>query len=94
MKMLWKGIKNVISMKPGNFDSTKLVSDEKGHRISDPVKIANIFNNYFTNVANSITKKIPRTLKSPSYYLAKYNANSNRENSCSVQLGKRYIVPW
>ena len=24
MKMLWKGIKNVISMKPGNFDSTKL----------------------------------------------------------------------
>ena len=51
-------------------------SDEKGHRISDPVKIANIFNNHFTNVANSITKKIPRTLKSPLYYLANFNANS------------------
>ena len=42
MKMLWKDIKNVISMKPGNFDSTKLLSDEKGHRMPDPVKIAYI----------------------------------------------------
>ena len=50
--------------------------DEMGYKISDPVKIANEFNNYFTNVANNITKKIPRTPKSPLYYLSNSNVES------------------
>ena len=33
--------------------------------ISDPMKMANIFNNYFVNVAQKIEEKIPRTRKSP-----------------------------
>ena len=45
MKMLWKGIKSIISIKPGNFDSVRFLKDENGSRISDPVKIANEFNN-------------------------------------------------
>ena len=63
MKMLWKGIKNIISIRPGNFDSVRFLKEENGSKISDPMKIANEFNNYFTNVADNITKRIPRTPK-------------------------------
>ena len=59
MKMLWKGIKNIISIRPGNFDSVRFLKEENGSKISDPVKIANEFNNYFTNVADNTTKRIP-----------------------------------
>ena len=74
--MLCNGIKNIVSMKPVNFVSARFLKDEKGNKISDSERIANEFNNYFTNVANSITKKIPRTSKSPFYYLANSNVNS------------------
>ena len=65
MKMLWKGIKSIISLKPGNVDSISYLKEEDGLKICDPIKIANKFNDYFTTVASSITRKIPRTPKSP-----------------------------
>ena len=40
-----------------------------GTRINDPVKMANIFANYFVNVGSQIDKTIPRTKKSPTDYL-------------------------
>eukprot|EP00794_Sanderia_malayensis_P013289 gene13290-14664_t len=50
MKMLWKGIKDVISSKPKNCDAfSHLVSDD-GSKISEPVNIANEFNEYFTKI--------------------------------------------
>ncbi len=70
MKMLWNGIKSIISLKPGNFNSVSYLKDENGSEISDPKIIANEFNNYFINVAKNISKKIPRTPKSPLDYLS------------------------
>ena len=37
--------------------------------MNDPVKMANIFNNYFVNVGSQIGKTILRTKKSPTDYL-------------------------
>ena len=39
-----------------------------GKYISDPIKMTNIFNNYFVNVAQKIDEKISRTRKSPLNY--------------------------
>ena len=35
-----------------------------GKEIGDPMKMANIFNNYFVNVAQKIDEKMPKTRKS------------------------------
>ena len=40
-----------------------------GTRINDPVKMANIFSNYFVNVGSQIDETIPGTRKSPTDYL-------------------------
>ena len=85
MKMLWKGIKNIISNRPGNFDSVRFLKEENGSKISDPVKIANEFNNYFTNVADNITKRIPRTPKSPLDYLSNLNLDSFFISPCTAE---------
>ena len=84
MKMLWTGIKNIISLKPGACNTISYLKDDDGSHISDPVKIANEFNNYFTNVANEITKKLPRTPKSPLDYLSNPNASSFFVSPCSA----------
>ena len=84
MKMLWKGIKDIISLKPKNCDAfSHLVSDD-GLKISEPVNIANEFNEYFTKVADEITKKIPRTRKSPLSYLSNRNLNSLLISPCTT----------
>ena len=49
------------------------------------MKIANEFNNYFTNVANSITKKIPRTPESPLEFLSNPNLDSFFISPCTAE---------
>ena len=46
-----------------------------GESIYDPQKMANEFNNYFTNFSHQVCPKIPRTKKSPLDYL------NNRANN-------------
>ena len=77
MKLLWKGIRSVIKMKSNNeINSIPNITDENGSMITDPGTITNNFNNYFLNVANEITNKIPRNPKSPLSYLNAPNNNS------------------
>ena len=85
MKMLWKGIKSIISIKPGNFDTVRFLKEGHGPKIVDPVKIANEFNNNFTNVASDITKKISRTPKSPLDYLSNHNLDSFFISPCTAE---------
>ena len=84
MKMLWTGIKNIVSLKSNNLDTISYLMDNKGSRIYDPGKMANEFNHFFTNVANDITKTIPRTPKSPLSYLAKPTLNSFFISPCTT----------
>ena len=64
------------SLKSKNLDTISHLTDKTGSQIKDPEKAANEFNHFFISVANAITKKIPRTPKSPLSYLSNPNLNS------------------
>ena len=70
MKKLWSGIKTIISHKSSTSAAFNKIKDKAGNVTSDPCKITNIFNDFFVNVANDITKKIPMTPKFPLDYLS------------------------
>ena len=66
MKQLWSGIKSVINIrKSSNVNVISKLKNSDGALTSDPVVIPNVFNKFFVNVSHDITKKIPRTRKSP-----------------------------
>ncbi len=69
MQRLWSGIKTIDSQKSSSSTVYK-IKDELGSVTSDPSKISNIFNEFFTTVSDKITSKIPRTRKSPLDYLS------------------------
>ncbi len=74
--MLWKGIKDVISLKPNRTDTFSHLVDDNGSKMSDSVHIANEFNEYLTKVAEGITRNILKTQKSPLSYLSSSNSDS------------------
>ena len=68
MKMLWSGIRSIINIKNKKmFNISQLV--QNGKVVQDPKQIAQIFNNFFINVAAQTDSDIPRTRKSPLDYL-------------------------
>ena len=65
MKELWSGIKSIIDIrKSNNINIINKLKDSTGNITSDHAVIANIFNEFFVNVSNNITKNVPRTFKS------------------------------
>jgi hypothetical protein len=49
----WKGIKQIIHSKPKV--SQRIIKILEGNReITDPTAIANVFNNFFANIGNSL----------------------------------------
>ena len=68
MKMQWSGIRSIVNAKKNSnisHMSHLLINDS---RVSDPTKMANIFNQYFVNVGIKVDKSIPRTKKPPLSY--------------------------
>ena len=59
MKMMWKGIRNIIKLKANNCSSITEINSKEGSRLNDPIQIVNIFNSYFTTMTIVVTKKIP-----------------------------------
>ena len=76
MKMLWSGIRSIVNMKTKSQLSQISHLLENGKQVDDPVKMANMFNNYFVNVGGNIVKSIPRTRKSLMDYLHNRIPNS------------------
>ena len=76
MKMLWSGNRSIVNIK--NKSNIPQISHllKDGLCIRDPTKIANIFNQYLTNVGSNVDKSIPRTKKSPLSYLKERNPES------------------
>ena len=54
MKMLWTGIKSVVNVKAKNqvLQISHLL--DNGSRVDDPVKMANILNNFFVNIGPNV----------------------------------------
>ena len=76
MKLLWTGIKSIISLKNSHVNIINKIKDVNGNLTTDSSKMANIYNDFFVNVADNITKKIPRSKKSPMDYLSNKNPHS------------------
>ena len=76
MKKIWSGIKTIISHKSSTSSSINKIKGKDGNLTSDPSKMSNIFNDFYVNVADGITKTIPLTPKSPLEYLSNRTGNS------------------
>ena len=77
MKKLWSGIKSVVSIrKSSNMNVINKLKDSNGNITSDPAVIANIFNKFFVNVSQDITKNIPRSKRSPVDFMGDRVGNS------------------
>ena len=70
MKKTWKGIKDILNLKSKDdqhisqiYHNNKTISNEKD--------IANVFNNFFTNIGTNLDSEIPKTniMKNPQTYL-------------------------
>ena len=65
MKKLWTGIKSIVNVKAKNQLSQISHLTDNGVHITDPVKMAHVFNQYFVIVGSNVDKPITRTRKSP-----------------------------
>ena len=52
IKNTWKGIKSIRNIKSISADNLKSLTVD-GTTISNPIAISNIFNNYFSSIANN-----------------------------------------
>ena len=69
IKKTWKGIKSITSMKnKNNNDSPTSIIHEENF-IADPLSIANVFNGFFSAVAQKVQSKIKFSRKSFSDFL-------------------------
>ena len=66
-KLIWEGIKSIINVK-SKVPGTPVIN-ENDSEISDPKKIADAFNRYFSNVGETLDNKIPKVNKSPHEYM-------------------------
>lgn len=75
MRKTWDGIRSIVCTKPFRCPtpSSIRIGDTL---ITDPLDIANNFNNFFTSIADSIRDSIPPTSKRYSNYLKNSNRNS------------------
>ena len=69
MKLLWSGIKSIVNQKNTNSNLISKLKDKNGNITTDSTVIADTFNDFFVNVASNISKKVPRTMKSPLDFL-------------------------
>ena len=65
MKLLWNGIKSIISVINPRENIIRMLQDTNGNVVTDPTKMANIFNNFFVNSADILETMIPRSPRSP-----------------------------
>ena len=57
LQKIWKGIKEIINIKTKNYTSHPTCILDNNTTITDPRKIADTFNNYYTSVADDILQE-------------------------------------
>ena len=68
--MIWKGIRSIVNINNTSTKCIKLIND-KGKYISDQKKIADLFNEYFSNVGPDIASKIKKPKKHYRHFMSK-----------------------
>ena len=77
MELLFTGIKFIISTKNSHVNVINKFQDANGNLATDSALMANIFSNFFVNIADGVAKSIPRSIKSPLDYLDENNPHSS-----------------
>ena len=67
-KKLWQGINEYLNRKKNN-NTNNITLNINGNNISEPLNVANIFNNFFTTIADNIRTKIPNAFNNFHQYL-------------------------
>ena len=75
LKSTWKGIRSIISLKNSNSSSPNVINFNNELK-SDPLKIANVFNNYFSSIGEKAPSKTRFSNKNYTDYLHGENFNS------------------
>ena len=75
IRKVWQGIRQIISLKAPSF-AKPISLNIDGNVTSDPEKVANSFNSYFTSVADTIRSRLPVSNKHFSDFLSQQNPNS------------------
>ena len=75
MKKVWSGIRKIVNTQESSSRVISQISVDS-RDLKDPKQIANAFNNFFVNVANTVHNDIPLTFKSPNDYLKNPNPQS------------------
>ena len=72
LKNTWKGIKSIISLKNSTSSSPNVINFNN-ELTSDPLKIANVFNNYFSSIGEKLNQKQDFQIKiTLTIFLVKY----------------------
>jgi hypothetical protein len=74
-RMIWKGVNEYLNNKKQN-KVNNISLKINNETISDPAKTVNIFNNFFTSIADDIRKNIPKALNDYKKYLKNPLQNS------------------
>lgn len=74
LKYIWRTIKDVINRKRNDYHKSKFHIN--GSVATDPMIIANAFNNFFINVGPSLANTLPHTDVNPLSYLPNTNKHS------------------
>ena len=75
IKNTWKGIKSILSIKPYPSDIPKILNTNDS-AITNPIDIANVFNNYFSCIASQTKVNIKHSHKHFSDFLKNRAQNS------------------
>ena len=71
---IWKGVRSIVNIQNSSKNDIKLLNDE-GSNISDPKKIADLFNKYFVKVGPNIDERISKARKHFIEYMNKLKVN-------------------
>ena len=82
MKNTWKGIKFIISVKVSESGSLETIVNSNGEFLTNPIDIANSFNNFFCSVVPNIQSTINQTFR-PFHY---YQINPCVDSLCTKKL--------
>ena len=75
IKNIWKGIREIVSLKPMNFNlPSKLLKD--GNEIINSKDIANAFNDFFTQVGHNLATSVPIVNRPAMSYMQNRQSNS------------------
>ena len=75
LKNIWKGIRNLIAIKHSSASNAHMLT-HKGATVTDPLRIANIFNDYFSSIAKKTKTNIKFSNKSFQDFLHRPNEES------------------